>query len=205
MKEYHKIKWIYAFDEKTHLPKSWIIDYFQPLRNLERQFTEKIDWTNIRVYWDWHKVRFWGRTEKSQIPVKLLDKLQDIFIEELFEQKFWETEVTLYWEWYWGKIQSWKRDYLEEENFILFDVNIWDMRLERDNIEAIAKSLWIKCVPIVCIWHLVEWISWVIDNCLWNDKNDKQIEWVVWIPMWWYYDRMWKRIIVKIKQEHFKK
>lgn len=31
-----------------------------------------------------------------------------------------------------------------------------------------------------------------------------EIEWLIGIPVWWYRNRKWERIIVKIKQEHFK-
>lgn len=205
MQEYHKIKWVYRFDEKTHKPIAEIDDYFSPLSENKRIFTEKIDWTNIRVHRDWHKVSFWGRTENAQIPVRLLNRLQELFMEEIFEQNFWETVVTLYWEWYGWKIQSWKRDYKESEDFILFDVSIWDIRLERNNVEDIADKLWINCVPIVLEWTIKEWLEYVSKNYCGIDKNNPQKEWLIWVPVWWYLDRLWKRIIVKIKQEHFKK
>jgi len=99
MKEYHKIIGIYVFDEKTHKPIPEIMEYFQPMKDWQWIFTEKIDWTNIRVFWDWHRVSFGWRTDNAQVPTRLLNRLQDIFMEELFEQKFWETPVTLYGEW----------------------------------------------------------------------------------------------------------
>ena len=56
------------------------------------QFTEKIDGTNIGIYWDGHKVTYQGRTERAQIPTHLINKLTEMFggdiNEELFEQKF---------------------------------------------------------------------------------------------------------------------
>ncbi len=204
MEEYHKIKWIFAFDPVTKKATPEIVDYFKPMNNRKWLFTEKIDGTNIRVHRDWHKVIFWWRQENSQIPLKLLYKLQELFIEELFEQNFWEKSVTLYGEWYGGKIQHWIRDYSENEDFVLFDVLIWDLWLERDNVEWIANNLWINVVPIILEWTLDEWIRYVKDNYVWNPKDQKQVEWLIWIPVWWYRDRKWDRIIVKIKQEHFK-
>lgn len=70
------------------------------LANVEWEFTEKIDGTNIRIHWDGHKIEFGGRTEKSQIPAQLVNKLSEIFLnnetEELFEQKFGEADVILF-------------------------------------------------------------------------------------------------------------
>lgn len=205
MKEYHKIKWVFRFDEHTHKPIPMIDEYFMPLKNNERIFTEKIDWTNIRVHRDWHKVSFWGRTENAQIPVRLLNRLQELFMEEIFEQNFWETPVTLYWEWYGWKIQHWKRDYKEDEDFILFDVNINDTRLERENVVDISLKLWISVVPVVVKWTIQDWIDYVKDNYKDYQSNEPQKEWLIWVPVWWYLDRLWKRIIVKIKKEHFNK
>lgn len=202
MKEYHKIKWIYWFDANTKKPIAVIDDYFVPLANNQWIFTEKIDWTNIRVHRDWYKVSFWWRTENAQIPVRLLNRLQELFMEEIFEQTFGETSVTLYWEWYGGKIQHWIRDYKELEDFILFDINIGGIWLERKNIEDISIKLWIECVPIVLQWTLQEWVDFVKNSYV--GKQWKQKEWLVGIPIWWFLDRQGKRIIVKIKQEHFK-
>ena len=54
MKEYHKIETLYERDEKT---KKLIIGKFRNptiefLKDNVWQFTEKVDGTNIRVYWD---------------------------------------------------------------------------------------------------------------------------------------------------------
>lgn len=204
MKEYHKIKWIYRFDEKTHLPIQELDEYFNDIKDNQWIFTEKIDWTNIRIIRDWHKPEFAGRTDNAMIPPRLLKRLQEVFMEELFEQKFWEQPVILYWEWYWGKIQKWGV-YKDTEDVILFDVEINNTRLKRENVEDIANYFWVPIVPILCMWTLDEWIAHVRD---WIRKDQDWlvckwvIEWLVWTPEWWYLDRMWKRIIVKIKQDH---
>lgn len=61
-------------------------------KDLTWQFTEKVDGTNIRVYWDGHRVEFGGRTENAQIPAPLVNKLNELFggdiNEQFFEQKF---------------------------------------------------------------------------------------------------------------------
>ena len=49
------------------------------------QFTEKVDGTNIQVYWDGHKVEFAGRTDKAQIPSHLMERLEELFDGEVGE------------------------------------------------------------------------------------------------------------------------
>ena len=60
------------------------------LKNNTWVFTEKVDGTNIRIYWDGHKVTYGGRTERSNIPAHLMNKLIELFgneeTEQLFEQ-----------------------------------------------------------------------------------------------------------------------
>jgi len=207
MKEYLKIRWIYKFDEKTRLPIQEIDEYFLPMINRERVFTEKIDGTNIRIVWNWHKPQFLWRTDNADLPWKLVQRLQYLFKEELLEQTFWSTEVILYWEWFWWKIQHGINDYQEEQDFILFDIEINWVWLERENVEWLAKSLWLRVVPVLYEWGLGWWID-IVKRAMNKDIIGWQIskwviEWVVWTPKWWYLDRLWKRIMVKIKQSHF--
>ena len=67
MKEYQKISNIFKFDEKYRTIVG-MTDTYQALRNIEWIGTEKVDGTNIRIYWDGHKIQISGRAEKSQIP-----------------------------------------------------------------------------------------------------------------------------------------
>lgn len=63
MLEYHKIQTLFERDPKT---KKLIKGKFcnltvEYLKNNVWTFTEKVDGTNIRVYWDGHNVHFGGR------------------------------------------------------------------------------------------------------------------------------------------------
>src|SRR5688572_17144881 len=102
----------------------WARPEFDVLRNQDWEWTEKIDGTNVRVIWDGHKVSFGGRTDAAQMPVFLLQKLQDLFPEELMEQAFQNTEVVLYGEGYGAKIQKGGGNYRQDQSFILFDVKV---------------------------------------------------------------------------------
>lgn len=199
--EFPKIKGIYEYDT-SRKPIPTIVDELEPLKNLEWSFTEKIDWTNIRIHWDWHKVAFYGRSEKTNIHVRLLERLQELFFEELFEQVFEWTEVILFGEGYGGKIQHGIRDYKEKEDFILFDVYINGIWLQRESIEEIATKMWIEVVPLILKGTLDDGIKFVKENYV--GKTWPQKEGLVGVPQGWYLDRMWRRIAVKIKKEHFK-
>lgn len=191
---YHKIPSPFKRDKVTRkLTREFISTEIENLSSNAWVFTDKVDWMNVRIYWDWYNLEFKWRTDNAELPKNLLAVLDNLFMEELFEQKFWETPVILYWEWFWGKIQNGK--YNTKEDFILFDVKIWNTFLERENLEDISKSLNIKLVPVELEWTIQEAI-----NYLWA-KN--LVEWLVWIPKWWYLDKKGNRIIVKIKNKDF--
>ena len=99
MKEYHKIETIYERDLKTKKLlvgkyRNSIVEY---LKDSKWIFTEKIDGTNIRIYYDDHKIHIAGRTDKSIIPEHLLAYLNYLFInedmEQVFEQLFGEKKA----------------------------------------------------------------------------------------------------------------
>ena len=173
------------------------------------EFTEKVDGTNISIVWDGHKVEFHGRTERAQIPLHLVNKLNELFggetNEEMFEQIFGETPMILYGEGYGYKIQK-GGDYRDDVSFILFDVyqptnDIW---LKRDDVEDIAKKLGIEIVPIVCrdtIEGAVKLVKAKPDSII--AKNGAKMEGVVGRPIVELKDRLGKRVIIKIKVRDF--
>lgn len=114
LKEYHKIETLFERDEKTKklIEGKFRNETVEFLKDNIWEFTEKIDGTNIRIYWDGHKVSFYGRTEKAQIPQLLVNRLIELFggetNEQLFEQKFGEQEVMLIGERIWGKDTKWR-------------------------------------------------------------------------------------------------
>ena len=143
LKEYHKIETLFERDEKTKklIEGKFRNETVEYLANNDWEFTEKIDGTNIRVHWDGHKVSFYGRTDKAQIPSQLTNRLIELFggevNEEIFEQHFGETEVTLVGEGYGTKIQN-GGNYKDTQDFILFDVMINDNWQTRENVKGIA-------------------------------------------------------------------
>lgn len=152
---YPKIETCFARDvdgTKKLMPDVFRTPEIELLKNLNWEWTEKIDGTNTQIVWDGHRVTFGGRTERADIPKSLLDYLERTFggieNEELFEQKFGENQVILFGEGYGPKIQK-GGNYRDDVSFILFDVKIGDFWLERDSVEDIAKAFNIDVVPIV--------------------------------------------------------
>lgn len=207
LKEYHKIETLFKRDEKTK--KLIEGEYNNPtveyLKDNKWQFTEKIDGTNIRIYWDGHRVNFYGRTDKSQIPADLVNRLNELFggetNEQLFEQKFGEMEVMLVGEGYGEKIQNGGL-YRKGQDFILFDVMIAENYQPRESVEDIAKYFGIDVVPIVLEGTIQEAVDYV------KTKPKSKIgtadsEGVVGRPLQELQDRTGKRIICKIKVKDF--
>lgn len=169
-------------------------------------FTEKIDGTNIRVYWDGHTVTFGGRTDDAQIPTHLLDFLLATFktneAEQIFEEKFGETPVILFGEGYGPKIQK-GGSYRNDVSFILFDVFICGNYQSRASVEDIAKSFGIDIVPIILEGTIQEGVDFVKGHPE-STMGTAKMEGLVGRPKIEMRDRCGNRVIVKIKWEDFK-
>ena len=209
MKEYNKIETIYERDingTKKLIEGKYRNEAVEYLANNEWEFTEKIDGTNIRIYWDGHKITFGGRTERASIPSHLVNKLNEIFLneetEQLFEQKFGEMEVILFGEGYGTKIQACGNDYRPDVGFILFDVLIGGNYQSRESVENIAKAFALEIVPIVLrgtIQEAVDFIKTKPNSTIGKAK----MEGVVGRPKVELHDRCGNRLIVKIKCRDF--
>lgn len=207
LREYHKIETLFERDEKTKKLiegkfRNGTVEY---LKNNKWEFTEKIDGTNIRIYWDGHKVSFHGRTDKAQIPADLTNRLIELFggeiNEQLFEQKFGETEVILFGEGYGEKIQN-GGAYRKGQDFILFDVMIADNYQPRENIKDIAEYFRIDVVPMILEGTLKEAVAYV-KNKPKSKIGTADSEGLVGRPKIELQDRCGKRIIVKVKVKDF--
>ena len=208
MKEYNKIETVYERDitgTKKLIEGKFRSETVEFLANNKWAFTEKIDGTNIRVHWDGHRISFGGRTDKANIPAHLVNKLNEIFLndetEELFEQKFGEREVTLYGEGYGVKIQN-GGEYRPDVGFILFDVTICGNYQSRSVVEDIAKCFGLEIVPIVMYGTIQEGVNFVKTKP--NSTIGKaKMEGLVGRPVVEMQDRCGNRIIAKIKVRDF--
>ncbi len=204
MKEYHKIQSIYKRDEKGKMIfGDFSLPEFEYLKNNFWIWTEKVDGTNIRVIWDADKkeIRFAGKTDKSDIPKHLGEKLCQLFPEEKF--KDFPSSLCLYGEGYGAKIQKDGGNYSPNAEFVLFDIKIDNWWLSRENILDIAMKLDIEVVPIVGIGELLNGIA-LVEQGYKSNWGDFIAEGLVMRPMVEMFNRNGNRIITKIKHKDFK-
>lgn len=160
--------------------------------------------------WDGHEVSFHGRTEKAQIPKPLLDKLTEMFsnevTEELFEQKFGEKHVIFYGEGYGPKIQKVGALYCDDVSFILYDVympdnDIW---LDRKDVYELATIFGIDHVPIVMFGKIDDAVNFVkMHPNSYIGHGTAPMEGLVGRPTVELKNKQGKRIITKIKVRDF--
>lgn len=207
MKEYEKIETLFLRDDKTKklVEGKFRNETVEFLKDIDWEFTEKIDGTNIRICWDGHKVQYLGRTDKAQIPSQLMNRLIELFggdvNEEIFEQHFGENEVMLIGEGYGAKIQT-GGDYRQDNDFILFDVCINGNYQSREAVKSIAEYFNLDVVPTIMIGKLQDGIDYV------KTKPKSKIgtansEGLVGRPLFELKDRCGNRLIVKIKVKDF--
>ena len=209
MIEYNKIDTLYKRDmegTKKLLEGEFRNPTVEFLKDNIWTFTEKVDGTNIRVYWDGHKVQFGGRTERAQIPSDLVNYLNSVFgtneAEQIFEEKFGETEVILFGEGYGPKIQNGGL-YRNDVSFIMFDVMISGNYQPRESVEDIAKAFGIDIVPIIFEGTIQEGVDFGKTNPK-STMGTADMEGLVGRPKVEMRDRCGKRVIVKIKVKDFK-
>jgi hypothetical protein len=205
--EYHKINSIYKRDEK----KQFIIgDYSCPeYKYLENNLwvgTEKIDGTNIRIFYDGETkaVLYNGKTNEANTPKFLLDKLYELFTIDKMVSVFSDTSVTLYGEGFGARIQKGGGNYIPNGvSFILFDVVIDGWILQRNDVDDIAKKLDIMSVPVVkkdTLLNLIEFIKRKEFN---STFGNFLAEGIVCVPEVEMFNRKGERIITKIKHKDF--
>lgn len=209
MIEYNKIETLYERDlegSKKMIEGKFRNPTVEFLKDNVWQFTEKIDGTNIRIHWDGHKVNYGGRIEAASIPAHLMNRLVEMFgtdeAEQIFEQKFGETEVILFGEGYGPKIQS-GGAYRSDVSFILFDVMISGNYQPRASVEDIAKAFGIDIVPIIFEGTIQQAVDYVKTEPK-STIGTAPMEGLVGRPKVEMRDRCGKRVIVKIKVKDFK-
>jgi ATP-dependent RNA circularization protein (DNA/RNA ligase family) len=207
MKQYHKIQTVYLRDPatkyKTLLEGTFAKPEFEYLKHNKWVFTEKVDGTNIRVQWNGEQVTFAGKTDNADTPKFLLDRLAEMFPAE----KFAANELPplcLYGEGYGAKIQKGGGNYLPDGvSFILFDVWVDGVWLERHNVADVAEKLMVKIVPVIGEGTLLEGIEMARNGC--DSKLRKTPpEGIVMRPKVELINRRGERVIAKIKMKDFK-
>ena len=209
--KYHKIKNIYNRDPEKKF--RYLIEgvyetpEFEFLEDLAWRWTEKVDGTNVRVCWNPHvsysPITFEGRKTNSQMPPFLIERLGEIFREVDLRQHFPGQQVTFYGEGFGNKIQKVGKKY-GPVDFILFDIMINDVFLQRHDVLDIAYSLDLKVVPTIGFGTLPEAVRMVrggFDTLLGIESFPA--EGIVATPAVELSDRLGNRIITKIKTKDF--
>lgn len=213
MKQYHKIQTVYKRNPKN-MRELYEGDYSEPefeyLKDNLWVFDEKVDGTNIRVMWDGENVVFGGKSDNAQMPTFLLYKLQELFEgtakKQIFNTVFTNEEeglqVCLYGEGYGAKIQSGGKYIPNGVDFVLFDVNINGVWMERGFVEHTAKEFGIKVTPIVGEGTLMEGIE-IVRKGFPSTWGDFLAEGLVLRPKTQLLDRRGHRVITKVKHRDF--
>ncbi|MEA1969984.1 MAG: RNA ligase family protein [Thermodesulfobacteriota bacterium] len=207
MKEYHKIQTVYLRDpatkHKTLLEGQFAKPEFEYLKDNTWVFTEKVDGTNIRVQWNGEHVTFVGKTDRADTPTFLLEKLSELFPPDIFKANELPP-CCLYGEGYGAKIQKGGGNYIPDGvNFILFDVKIDDMWLERHNVEDIADKLSLKIVPIIGKGTLLDGVD-IVRQGYESRLRKTPPEGIVIRPEIELFNRRGERVIAKIKRKDFR-
>jgi len=205
---YPKIQTVYLRDPensyKTLLEGQFARPELEYLSGNKWYYTEKVDGSNCRCFWDGEGVSFGGRTDNAQMPMFLIERLQTLFPKELFM----ETEMPpciLFGEGYGARIQKGGGNYISDGvDFILFDVLIDGWWLERDNVEDVAQKLELKVVPIVGEGTLLDAVEMVKKGFKSQvAQADIMAEGLVMKPQVTLMSRSGQRVITKIKHKDF--
>lgn len=211
MIEYHKIQSVFLRDpanrHKTFLLGQYSLPVFEYLAGNQWVWTEKIDGTNVRVRWDGTDVEFGGRTNDAQMPVFLMQRLQQIFTPAALARVFPDikdgVQVILFGEGYGAKIQKAGGLYKPDGcDFILFDVMVNGLYLERHNVDDIAVQLQIESVPELGRGTLLEAIERVKEGFP-SMIGKAQAEGMVLRPVVELTNRLGHRVITKVKHRDF--
>jgi len=197
---------------KTLLMGEYAMPEFEYLKDNLWDFTEKVDGMNIRVMYDSNpldnNVSFRGRTDRAQLPMDLVERLQELFPIEKFT-KLWpldDTEenssICLYGEGFGAGIQKGGK-YSDHKDFVLFDIKMGEVWLKREDVVDIAQKMKIMSVPYLGTEDLNQLVE-LVEKPIASNWGDFEMEGIVARPIVELFDRFGNRIITKLKAKDFK-
>lgn len=216
MEKYPKIVTVWERDPERRykylVQGKWARPELEYLKDNQWVFTEKVDGTNIRLIWDGQALMFAGRTDKAIIPPFLKERLLDLLVPVPVEGSLAElftpdNTVCLYGEGYGARIQKAGKHYKSGGvDFILFDIMVNGLWLEREDVVDIADKLTVDVVPVVGTGTLETAIN-LVGTGFHSEVAEEEItaEGLVMRPKIELSDRRGNRIITKIKYKDFER
>jgi hypothetical protein len=226
--EYHKINAPFKRDDKGKmLHGEWCLKELEYLALLEWEFTEKVDGTNIRLYFD--RDGFWtigGRTNNAQIPKPLLQALSSLCenikdkVRVIMEDRKID-HMVIYGEGYGPRINGGGK-YSDVPEFVAFDIKVGDFWLLRNDVDDFCMKVGLESVPVLGRGTLYDGIELVKYGCIDTRSGGKikhtspnfnglrsmwgdfEAEGVIAVPAVPLFDRAGRRIITKIKARDFR-
>ncbi len=212
MIEYPKIETLYNRDKETFkvIESEYRRDEFYAVERWV--VTEKIDGTNVRVQLSKdNNVTIGGRTDKAQMPVKLMQYLTETFTVEnmyaLQENGDRPVDITLFGEGYGAGIQK-GGIYRPDQSFILFDVLINDRWwCSDDEVDIAADVLGVERAPVIGVLSRSTITKMVRDGFFTYASVEGVVaataEGVVCRPLFPLFDRAGARLMWKLKTKDF--
>jgi len=210
--KYHKIQSVFKRDDRGNFTNEFSRPEFGYLYLNDWEGTEKIDGTNIRIYYSPYNklVDIRGRTDKAQIPQHLVEYLFNVLTPDSLEKVFPEGEddpydkiIIMYGEGFGNKIQKGRRYLGDNVGFALFDVMVGHWWLCREAVEQIADDLGVYKCPVVFTGSLYE-AEHFVANGFKSIYSGADAEGLVLRPTFELKDRAGRRIITKLKTKDFK-
>lgn len=211
--KYHKIHSLYKrHDDGSFNRDEFSRPEFEYLYHNVWEGTEKIDGTNIRIYYSpyYRTIDVCGRTDRAQLPKHLTTYLFDTLTIEKMRETFPETEdtpedkmVILYGEGFGHKIQKGGKYLGEEVGLALFDVFVSGWWLRREDVQGIAQNLGVFHCPVRFDGYLDDAEKMVADGFT-SVFGTADAEGLVLRPAVELFDRSGQRIITKLKTKDYR-
>ncbi|KKM13946.1 hypothetical protein LCGC14_1711050 [marine sediment metagenome] len=203
MIEYRKIETVFERDKVTHKVKPGVFKNATHALLKRWHWTEKIDGTNIRIGWEDGKVRIGGRTENAQIPLGIINFIQDLHLEDALKVMFQAANVVIFGEGYGAGIQR-GASYSATKRFVAFDVLVADKWwLRWDDVVDVCTKLGLESVPSLGYYDL----KWATDlvrvGFLSYLATTANAEGLVGRPEETLFDARGDRLIIKLKTRDF--
>jgi len=202
---YCKIQTLWKRDPSRRniiIPGEFSVPEHQYLWNNTWRWTEKIDGTNIRLYWNGRTVTLGGRTDNAQIPAFLSEAIREknYLDTKIYQEVFGGAPATIFGEGYGPRIQKGGGLYRSDPDFIVFDVKVGQWWLKPEDVHEIAYRFQMDTVPLWGVTDLANaWECVKAGTLEAGSIGTAPLEGLVGTPAVPLFTRSGERLIVKLK------